>query len=339
MDLSLKPISGRAFLAYPEMLDFLLLEITERFFIDVKNIKNSDSDYSEKEIRIFPDSSEPLLFGNLLYIPQWKEKKNPYWAATVLEAPALLDFSSIKQAALSLRNIQRNWASYQYKLFRRAALIVESLPYINPKPRSFPYLIPESPMGLFTLVKKELILCSAKTSSPLAAGCLSLVEDKIEPPSRAYLKFQEALTRLYSAKGSIPQKNERCLDLGACPGGWTWVLRQLGCEVLAVDRTALDEKLMKDPKVRFIKHDAFTLPLEELGPFDWIFSDVICYPERLLEWVKKILASGITKKMICTIKLQGDIDWQIIDAFAEIPHSFVQHLCYNKHELTWFYCE
>ena len=91
MDLSLKPISGRAFLAYPEMLDFLLLEITERFFIDVKNIKNSDSDYSEKEIRIFPDSSEPLLFGNLLYIPQWNEKRNPYWA-TVLEAPLSLIF-------------------------------------------------------------------------------------------------------------------------------------------------------------------------------------------------------------------------------------------------------
>ena len=39
--------------------------------------------------------------------------------------------------------------------------------------------------------------------------------------------------------------------------------------------------------------------------------------------------------MICTIKMQGEIDWPLIQKFADIPGSRIVHLNYNKHELTW----
>ena len=94
---------------------------------------------------------------------------------------------------------------------------------------------------------------------------------------------------------------------------------------------------MKDPKVKFMAHDAFTLTPEEIGPMDWVFSDVICYPERLLEWIQKWLDSGKTKKMICTIKMQGEIDWPLVEKFAQIPNSKIVHLNYNKHELTFIH--
>jgi 23S rRNA (cytidine2498-2'-O)-methyltransferase len=94
---------------------------------------------------------------------------------------------------------------------------------------------------------------------------------------------------------------------------------------------------MKNPLVTFMAHDAFTLPPEELGHFDWVFSDVICYPERLLGWVQKWIDSRLCDNMICTIKMQGEIRWDLIAEFASIPGSRVVHLNYNKHELSFLW--
>ncbi len=138
---------------------------------------------------------------------------------------------------------------------------------------------------------------------------------------------------------ALPKEGSRCFEAGACPGGWTWVLRELGADVVAVDRAPLAPSLMEDSHVTFMTHDAFTLKPEDLGDFDWVFSDVICYPERLLEWVRMWLSSGRTRNMICTIKMQGAIDWNLVAEFAAIPSSRVLHLHYNKHELTWIHCE
>jgi len=123
----------------------------------------------------------------------------------------------------------------------------------------------------------------------------------VDPPSRAYLKLQEALVR----SRRWPQAGEHCLDAGASPGGWTWVLTLLGARVTAIDRSPLDERLMQDPLVTYINHDAFTLNPGELGPVDWLLSDVICYPPRLYGWIEKWLASGLAKNYICTNKNAG----------------------------------
>lgn len=90
----------------------------------------------------------------------------------------------------------------------------------------------------------------------------------------------------------------------------------LGARVLAVDRSPLAPSLAGRANIRFLRHDAFTLKPEELGPMDWVFSDVICYPARLLEWIRRWLDSGLCRNMICTIKMQGEIDWALIREFA-----------------------
>lgn len=88
-----------------------------------------------------------------------------------------------------------------------------------------------------------------------------------------------------------------------------------------------------------MRHDAFTLKPEDVGACDWVFSDVICYPERLYEWIGMWLSSGLCRNMICTVKMQGGIDWQLIEKFATLPDSRLVHLNYNKHELTWLCCK
>jgi 23S rRNA (cytidine2498-2'-O)-methyltransferase len=89
------------------------------------------------------------------------------------------------------------------------------------------------------------------------------------------------------------------------------------------------------PGVRWIRHDAFTLKPEDLGPLEWLFCDVICYPPRLYEWIQQWLDSGLCSNFICTIKMQGKPDFETTRRFAAIPGSEVVHLYHNKHELTW----
>ncbi len=290
----------------------------------------------EELIKRFGYTTEPIEYENLLYYEKEQYVK-PWWAKTCLEEVSKLEFESISQAASALKDVMRNWSQYSFEHFRRSTLIQEKLPYVNTKQKSFPFSVPHSDMGVFTLIDKTTALVFPKSSSLFPAGNIALIEDHENPPSRAYLKLQEALLRFEHHYGVFPSRGEKCFDAGACPGGWTWVLTELDCTVFAVDRSELDKRLMKNPFVEFKKHDAFTLSPTELGKFDWIFSDVICYPDRLLEWVKKWIDSGNVQNMICTIKMQGETDWKLLEEFVKIPNSFVQHLQYNKHELTWFW--
>ena len=314
-----------AFLAFPEQTELLISELAGRFGIS----RSPDKRYGDLLYY------EELDFGDDYSL---NESALPYWARTVMLEPFFLKFDSIGEAAGELKKLQRNWAPYQYTCFRRAQLIQEKLPYINLKERQFPVKIPDSPMGLYTLIDEHNLIASAKTNSTLPAGTLHFIEDHENPPSRAYLKIQESLTMANLLNGTdLPGAGQRCFEAGACPGGWTWVLVGLGAEVYAVDRAPLADSLMKNPLVTFQAHDAFTLKPEELGKIDWVFSDVICYPERLLEWINKWLTFKPELNMICTIKMQGEINWPLIQQFADIPGSKIVHLNYNKHELTWIH--
>ncbi|MCR5291011.1 MAG: SAM-dependent methyltransferase [Treponema sp.] len=320
MSVRIEKLPGIAYLAFPEMIPLLTSELKERFA------------YS---------TPCKTFYGDVLYYPESPSSTEiPYWCKTAFLEPMLIHFGSIGEAASTLKNIQRNWAPYTYTLFRRGALIQEKLPYINLKPRKFPLQIPHSPIGIYTLIDDNTMIASASTSNCIPTGTIQFIEDHDNPPSRAYLKIQESLSlATHYFDVPYPSQNDRCFEAGACPGGWTWVLTQLGSKVFAVDRAELAPSLMEDPLVTFQAHDAFTLKPQDIGPFDWVFSDVICYPERLYSWVQMWLDSGYTKNMICTIKMQGAIDWDIVQKFANIPHSIVKHLNYNKHELTWIHCE
>lgn len=356
MSVRVEKIPGVAFLSFLEMQGLLTAELSERFGYGVmtQTATGAGQSFSADGAR---------WFGDLLYCPDFPKTEFsdgaktesadnagsehfPYWTRTTLTELFLVHFESIGEAAKVLRDVQRNWAPYQFTCFRRAALIREKLPHINLKARTFPATIPHSPMGLYTLIDEHTMIASGKTTSALPAGLIQFEEDHENPPSRAYLKLQESLTMANHFFGvELPCAGQKCFEAGACPGGWTWVLRQLGADVFAVDRAELAPPLMADEHVIFQAHDAFTLPPEEVcarmncDKLDWVLSDVICYPARLFEWIQMWLASGRAKNMICTIKMQGAVDWNLVSKFAAIANSRVIHLNYNKHELTWLYCE
>jgi len=254
-----------------------------------------------------------------------------FWAQNIWFNPIVEHFESISEAAGILKKIQRNWALYPLSDFRRAALIEAKLPYISKKLVQFPAQLPQSPMGSWTLLDKNTLLASAHCSSPFSNGEIAFDECKEEPPSRAYLKLWEALV----LAGKMPCVNEKCLEIGASPGGWTWVIAKTGAKVLAVDRTELAPKVAAMTGVQFKKGNGFAMTPTTIGPVDWIFSDVACYPEKLLIWIKEWIKSGLCKNFICTLKFQGDSTYEVAKEFAAIPGSRVLHLSHNKHELTW----
>jgi len=253
------------------------------------------------------------------------------WAQNIWLEPRILAIRSIGDGAKLLRGIQRNWAMYAFRYHRRSTLIQEKLPYVSAKPLHFPEPEPQAPLGSWALLEPDLMLASPRCSSAFAHGQVTFVECRQGPPSRAYLKLWEAFTLIRR----MPRPGEQCLDAGASPGGWTWVLQKLGARVLAVDRSELEPEIMRQPGVTFRKEDAFSIRPETDGPYDWIFCDVACYPEKLLRWVSLWLASGKCRNFVCTVKFQGDSHYDVIKAFAAIPRAVLRHLFHNKHELTW----
>jgi 23S rRNA (cytidine2498-2'-O)-methyltransferase len=253
------------------------------------------------------------------------------WAANVWLDPQEISVASISDAAAKLRAIQRNWTSYAPRLYRRASLIQKRLPKVSAKPLVFGAAAPTAPLGSWTLLDAGTLLAAPRCTSPFPHGEVHFVEDRTGPPSRAYLKLWEALTLIRCR----PLPGERCLDLGSSPGGWSWALQQMGASVVSIDKAGLAPGIARLPGIEHRFASAFALDPRAVGPLDWLFSDVVCYPARLLALVERWLTAGTCRRFVCTVKFQGRTDHEAARRFAAIPGSQLRHLFHNKHELTW----
>lgn len=253
------------------------------------------------------------------------------WALDTWSAPVELPAPSVSAAANALRALQRNWSLYPAAHFRRAALVEARLPPVKARPLAFPEPAPAAPLGAWTLLATDRLLASPAKTSPFVNGEPRFVEDREGPPSRAYLKLWEALTRI----GRWPAPGETCLDLGAAPGGWTWALARLGAAVVAVDKAPLDPAVAALPNVSVRRESAWGLDPRREAPVDWLFSDVVCYPARLLALVRRWLDAGAARRVVCTVKFQGETDHDAAAAFAAVPGAVLFHGAHNRHELTF----
>ena len=112
-------------------------------------------------------------------------------------------------------------------------------------------------------------------------------------------------------------------------------MQQMGTHVISVDRAALAPEIARLPSIEHRRESVFALDPRAIGPIDWLFSDVVCYPARLLSLVERWLAAGTCRNFVCTVKFQGETDHATSRRFAAIPGSQLRHLFHNKHELTW----
>jgi 23S rRNA (cytidine2498-2'-O)-methyltransferase len=255
------------------------------------------------------------------------------WAQVTAFDLEAIKIASIGDGANKLKARGRNWGLFTVGHHRRAELIQEELPKLKERSLSFRHPLPAAPMGFWTLWEADEILATPKTSSPFALGAMEFQEDKLMPPSRAYLKLWEFFT-IYAPEAIA---GGTAVDVGSCPGGWTWVLRTLDFDrVVSVDKAPIEARIMNLGKIEFRQESAFGLDPATIGPVDWFCSDIICYPARLLNLVNRFRAAGTVKNFVCTIKYQAKTDWEQTLRFLEIPGSRIVHLHHNKHEVTWF---
>ncbi len=142
-------------------------------------------------------------------------------------------------------------------------------------------------------------------------GDLEVRHDRAAP-SRACQKLYEVEQRY-----DLPiKRGERCVDLGASPGGWSWVALERGASVIAVDRSPLREDLMDHSRVQFVKGDAFKFSPDER--VDWLLSDIIAFPPRIYEMLALWIEKKWCRRFCVTIKFRGrdDDDWLL--KFAEL---------------------
>jgi 23S rRNA (cytidine2498-2'-O)-methyltransferase len=153
------------------------------------------------------------------------------------------------------------------------------------------------------------------------------------PPSRAYLKLLEAESHF----GRRIQVGETCVDLGASPGGWSFVAAERGAHVIAIDRAPLREDLMR--KITFFQQDAFRYtPVKQV---DWLLCDLIAFPEKSLQLLRRWLSEKLCRAYCVTLKFRGSEDYPLLEEAKTILHAysreyFMRHLENNKNEVTVF---
>jgi 23S rRNA (cytidine2498-2'-O)-methyltransferase len=254
-----------------------------------------------------------------------------FWCIDKWADITICEIQSVGSAVKTLKSVGKVWCNYSHINHRRGHLIEEQLPQFKPMQFAFGKKLPALKMGGYTLLEDGKLAYSPNKTSPFPNGEVPFIENKTDPPSRAYLKLWEAL-QFYS---EVPQQGDRAIDFGACPGGWTWVLSNIGCQVTAIDRTEVAPELIKRSNVQFIKGDAFAIRAEDYRDIKWFCSDIICDPSKLFEFVTHWRSINKETCFICTLKFKGDADHELPRAMQNKLGGKIIHLYNNKHELTW----
>jgi len=168
--------------------------------------------------------------------------------------------------------------------------------------------------------------------SRFPGGECPVPEDR-RPPARAYRKLLEV-----EARWARPiAAGERCVDLGAAPGSWSWVALERGAQVTAVDRAPLRDDLMAHPALTHVQGDAFRWLPE--APVDWLLCDVVAEPARSVGLLARWLEARACRRFVLTLKFKGDGG---DDALAELKRVLaasgaahvLRRLDANRNEVT-----
>jgi 23S rRNA (cytidine2498-2'-O)-methyltransferase len=169
--------------------------------------------------------------------------------------------------------------------------------------------------------------------APWPAGDAPVALDR-GPPSRAYQKLQEAFAWMNAGPG----RGDRCVDLGAAPGGWTAIALARGARVTAVDRAPVAPALARDPKLAMVIGNGFTFTPP--AAVDWLLCDVIAEPQRSIALITRWLDESLARNLVVTVKFKGETEYGRLAALPalfgrhQLAFARVKQLAHNKNEVT-----
>ncbi|MDN4501284.1 23S rRNA (cytidine(2498)-2'-O)-methyltransferase RlmM [Alteromonadaceae bacterium BrNp21-10] len=142
-----------------------------------------------------------------------------------------------------------------------------------------------------------------QNNSPLELGICRL-KFPHQAPSRSTLKLEEAihlfLTKEQQQKRFVPGMH--AVDLGACPGGWTYQLVERGLFVQAIDNGMMADSLMETGQVKHYQEDGFKYRPKKKN-VHWLVCDMIERPDKVARLMAQWVAEGWCKEAIFNLKL------------------------------------
>lgn len=131
-----------------------------------------------------------------------------------------------------------------------------------------------------------------------------------EAPSRSALKLDEALLTLFTAeeREALVRPGMRAADLGAAPGGWTWVLTRQHMHVLSIDNGPLRQHVLDTGLVEHLRADGFHWHPEQA--LDWMVCDMVEQPRRVAERMATWFREGWCRHAIFNLKLPMKKRWE-----------------------------
>ena len=182
-----------------------------------------------------------------------------------------------------------------------------------------------------------------RDSAPWALGIprLKLLP---EAPSRSALKLDEALLTLLTPeeREKLVKPGMRAADLGAAPGGWTWVLTRQHLQVTSVDNGPLRQHVLDTGLVEHLRADGFHWHPEQ--PLDWMVCDMVEQPRRVAERMASWFREGWCRHAIFNLKLPMKKRWDetalCLDLFQQQAGKPLQlrakQLYHDREEITVF---
>ena len=147
-----------------------------------------------------------------------------------------------------------------------------------------------------------LALSQADVSAPWPQGSPRLRLHR-DAPSRSALKLEEALLILLTddERAAWLKPGMKAADLGAAPGGWSWVLARQDVHVTAIDNGPLGETARAQTLIRHLRADGFTW--EPSHPLDWMVCDMVEQPSRVATRMAEWFVNGWCRRSIFNLKL------------------------------------
>lgn len=188
-------------------------------------------------------------------------------------------------------------------------------------------------------------ISQAKTRSPFENGICRL---KFPPmaPSRSTLKLEEALLTMLTAaqRDGICRAGARAVDLGACPGGWTYQLVNREMHVEAVDNGKMADDLMATGLVDYRAEDGFKYR-PQMGHVELLVCDMIEKPDRVAALMANWLTRNWAAHAIFNLKLPMKRRFETVIAAKQAIESqlasanikasiAIRHLYHNRDEVT-----
>ena len=161
------------------------------------------------------------------------------------------------------------------------------------------------------LAGNHALLASAdpKDSSPWPLGVPRL-RSHADAPSRSALKLEEALLTLLDPKelDKIMTPGMCAADLGAAPGGWSWVLARRHLRVFAIDNGPMADSALDTGLIDHQRADGFHW--QPPKPMDWLVCDMVESPRKVTGRIAEWFARGWCKHAIFNLKLPMKKRWE-----------------------------